>query len=204
MVTTKTQITTNIYAIPVFVPDVIKFTETDAFSTGAVSISGNTVSIDYSKMNVSHYDILNQKLYQSDYVWDLPALPPDATPENILERNQLLNAADWLQFVMIDSTQFEEMSESIIGCDVKLDTMITEYGLDVISQETLSKDNQVLSFDMTGLTGEYYVFAFYYPIGTAAHANKHIHRVSDNYVKIIVEAGTIIDFEIVENTMAKS
>ena len=204
LVTTKTQITTNIYAIPVFVPDVIRFTETDAFSTGAVSISGNTVKIDYSKMNVSHYDILNQMLYQSDYVWDLPELPAGATPENIEERNQLLKAADWLQFVMIDSDQFEEMSESIIGCDVKLDTMITEHGLDVISQETLTKDNQVLSFDMTGLTGEYYVFAFYYPIGTAANANKHIHRVSDNYVKITVDAGTIIDFEIVENTMAKS
>ena len=204
LVTTKTQITTNIYAIPVFVPDVIKFTETDAFSTGAVSVSGNIVSIDYSKMNVSHYDILNQRLYQSDYVWDLPSLPAGATPENVLERETLLKAADWLQFVMIDSTQFEEMSGSIIGCDVKLDTMITEHNLDVISQESLTKDNQVLSFDMTGLTGEYYVFAFYYPIGTAANESKHIHRVSDNYVKIRVDAGSILDFEIVKNTMAHS
>ncbi len=204
LVTTKTQINTNIYAIPVFVPDVIKFTETDAFTTGAVSYSGNIVNIDYSKMNVTHYDLLNQKLYQSDYVWDLPELPGNATPENEAERNALLKAADWLQFVMIDSAQFEEMSDSIIGCDVKLDTMITEHGLTVLSQKDLTKDNQVLSFDMTGKDGEFYVFAFYYPIGTAENANKHIHRVSDNYVKVVVESGVVKSFEIVKNTMTQS
>lgn len=202
LVTTNTQITTNIYAIPVFVPDVIKFTDENenvSFTEG-----GSVIYIDYSKMNVTHYDIANQKLYQSDFVWDLSEISPDAPAIDKIERQNLINSADWLQFVMINSDQFDELSNSIIGCDVKLDSMISAYGIDVISQASLSKDNQVLSFDMTGKTGEYYIFAYYYPIGTATNNNKHIHRVSDNYVKVMVEDGVVVGYEIVKNTMTQA
>lgn len=204
LVTTKTQISTSIYAIPVFVPDVIKFVKDDVI-TDCVVKDGNFIKIDYSKMNISHYDIANQKLYQSDFVWTLPALPSGSTTLMQQEREALIKSADYLQFVMINSTQFDSMKNSDVGCDVMLDSVIYENNLDVISQETLSLDNQVLSFDVSTLDdGYYYIFAFYYPIGTAQNANKHIHRVSDNYIRVTVESGNVVTFGIYDNTMAQS
>lgn len=204
LVTTKTQISTSIYAIPVFVPDVIKFVKDDVV-TDCVVKDGNFIKIDYSKMNITHYDIANQKLYQSDFVWTLPALPSGSTSLMQQEREALIQSADYLQFVMINKTQFDSMQNSDVGCDVMLDSIIYENNLDVISQKTLSLDNQVLSFDVSTLEdGNYYIFAFYYPIGTAQNTNKHIHRVSDNYIRVTVESGNVVTFGIYDNTMAQS
>ncbi len=198
LISTKTQISRNIYAIPVYTPDVIKFVEHEGTQVGSVAINGLNVVIDYQNMNVSHLDLDSARLYNGVYVYDLPTLPGSATAGEIAEREELLRVADYLQFVMLTKTQYQKIMTSS-SIDVELQNIIINEGVEVFSQEDFTKDNQTVTFDLTGkANGDYYIFAFYYLIDTTQDANKHIDRVSDNIVHIELLDG-YVDYLIEKN-----
>lgn len=223
LVNSKTQISSSVYAIPVFVPDVIKFDG----KNDCVTYNESTVYIDYSKLNVTHYDLDSQKIYRADFLLELSAMPESADENLILERNNLLKTADYLQFVMINKTQFDSMMNTDIGCDVKLESIIMEdlakdeasRTIKYVSQESLYNKNddgtfnqitdtdgnlKQIEFDVSGLNGEYYIFAYYYPIDTTQNDVKHIHRVSDQYIKVTVSDGNVVNVNICDNEMTQS
>ena len=192
LISTKTQINSNIYAIPVYAPDIIKF-ENDA-----VSVSGKNVMIDYNEMNISHFDLKTYRLYSGSYVWDLPELLPSASPEEIAEREKLLSLADYMQFVILSSEQFTALDNTKIGRDVKLNSMITGDDLDtfndipLISQSLLSKDNSILTFDFSDALKwqpgkDYYIAAFYYSIDAANNEIQYVFDAGENLVYTIDE-----------------
>ena len=191
LISTKTQINSNIYAIPVYAPDIIKFED------DAVDVTGKNVMIDYNEMKISHFDLKTYRLYSGSYVWDLPDLLPTASDAEKKEREKLLNAADYMQFVVLSSDQFTALDNTKIGRDVKLYSMITGDDLDtfndmpLISQSLLSKDNSILTFDFSDTSkwtaGDYYIAGFYYSIDTANNVTEYVFSAGTDLVYTIAE-----------------
>ena len=207
LITKKTQINQNIYAIPVYVPDVVKFTsESVDYSTGS-----SLLTIDFDKMNVSHFDIDSQKVYASKYMWTLDPLPANPTNEEKDLYNSLAVNADCLRFTILDADLYDDLVKSEIGCDVKLDTLIAENSLDVYSEAEfefdsteglwkVSEHNAQQTINLAGCAdGDYYVLSFYYQIGTSQNTNHHIQRVGNNIVKVTVSSGLITGASIIDN-----
>lgn len=183
LITKKTQITSNIYAVPIYAPDVIKFVNQNNVTTGSHSYSGAELSVDISKMQVTHFDIESLKLYQSTYVWDIIDSP---------ELISLADLADYLQFVVLNQDQQNELIASNIGCDVKLDSMITSNDLDIgndltiYSEQSLGKDNTILTFDFASMEdGTYYLYSFYYTINTATKPTTFTYTNGDGQIVTI-------------------
>lgn len=194
LISTKTLISSNIYAVPVYVPDVIKFVgpetvvdpdsgEDVVIDMGSVvSVDGTDLVIDYMKMDVSHFDLESFRKYGSDYVWNAE----DLTSEMVFN-------ADFLQFVVLNQTQYQELTNSAIGCDVKLNSIITNNDdlltsndllVQSLADAELTYKNDVVSsakvtFDMLGrLDGDYYIFAFYYTIDTLKNTTEYVFRTT--------------------------
>ena len=113
-------------------------------------------------------------------------------PEFIDDKNKLINSADYLNFVILNKDQYEELMKSGIGCDVKLDSLImgnaklsTADDLKVYSLE----DAAVIVDEVTGLISsatikldlpevvagkKYYIFAFYYTIDTSNKSTEYV------------------------------
>lgn len=199
LISTKTLISANIWALPVYVPDVIKFVGQEfgydpdsgdeiVLDNGCVvDISGRTITFDYMKMDVSHFDLETFRKYGSDHIWNQSELTPE-----------MINNADYLQFVMLNSAQYQQLIESTIGCDVMLDTIISKgdklltNDLDVksLADAVLTYEDDVvteakLTFNLAGnLDGEYYIFGFYYTIDTLNNVPQYVFNTKIENVVI--------------------
>lgn len=199
LISTKTLISANIWALPVYVPDVIKFVGQEfgydpdsgdeiVLDNGCVvDISGTTITFDYMKMDVSHFDLETFRKYGSDHIWNQSELTPE-----------MINNADYLQFVVLNSAQYQQLIESTIGCDVMLDTIISKgdklltNDLDVktLADAVLTYEDDVvteakLTFNLAGnLDGEYYIFGFYYTIDTLNNVPQYVFNTKIENVVI--------------------
>lgn len=207
LISTKTQINQNIYAIPVYVPDVIKYTN-DSINVG-VNGGGNTIlNIDYSKMNVTHHDVDTQRVYKEDHAEEIIEVlnRDDATEAEINRATPIFEEIDYLNFAMLNSTQYAELIDSEIGCDVKLDSIISLNGIQKVSRKPTvdGSGNYVLgdiSFNLSALErgSTYYLFSFYHLIDTSLDSNKHIQRVSDNILQINIADDGTVTYYIIDN-----
>ena len=199
LISTKTLISANIWALPVYVPDVIKFVGQEigydpdsgdeiVLDNGCVvNISGTNITFDYMKMDVSHFDLETFRKYGSDHIWNQPELTPE-----------MIKNADYLQFVMLNSAQYQQLLQSTIGCDVTLNGLITKNDLLMtndlnvksLTDAALTYDDGVvtaaeITFNLTGcLDGDYYIFGFYYTIDTLNNIPQYVFNTKIENVMI--------------------
>lgn len=199
LISTKTLISANIWALPVYVPDVIKFVgqefgydpdsgEEIVLDNGCVvNISGTNITFDYMKMDVSHFDLETFRKYGSDHIWNQSELTPE-----------MIKNADYLQFVMLNSAQYQQLLQSTIGCDVTLNGLITKNDLLMtndlnvksLTDAALTYDDGVvtaaeITFNLTGcLDGDYYIFGFYYTIDTLNNVPQYVFNTKIENVMI--------------------
>lgn len=167
ILSTSTEISSNIYAIPIYSPYVMEF-NTDSVSTNA---SDNKVlDVDVEQMNVLHFELSNGSVHFYNPVND-----------------------DFINLIVLNYKQYEELKANNLNIAGYLTKMKKEGNYEAIISQSLT--NSKLSLDFNSYDdGHYFVFAYYnktgvpdsYDDGTGniVYNASYVIRASDNFVHV--------------------
>ncbi len=185
LIDSETVINDSIHAIPIYNANIIEYTSNSA------SIDGTSVSVDISKMYVQYFE----------------------TIENLYTRMYGVKYGDYLNFAILNETQFNSMIKSK-NYPSELSSLLTRYDgsstelkkIKVLTEEDYYDDNSEIWSKMdidfsSYLNGKYYIVAYYNKSGQTYPV-----RVADNTICVSVTDGvittSIVSTKSINNTLS--